>query len=98
MKQIKKIIGINLIILLVYTFIIQCIGQLEKDQHGQVLLVIVFNTVALIAHVVMNLLFAIFFSFNDKNSQGKAFLLSAIVVLLVGFSCCWGNMILAERI
>lgn len=98
MNQIKKIIQINLVILFIYTLVIQLVAQVQPDQHYQGILVLVLMMYTLIAQVGINLLLAIYFFFKDNSEQGKTFLLSSLIVLLVGFSCCWGSALLTGQI
>ena len=84
MSDIKKIVGINLCIMLAYMVLINItsIGQ-ERE-----LAVVVFSAFAVGVHVAISVLVAIIF-FIQKNP--KAFLLSAGLVLLIGFSACLGS-------
>lgn len=98
MEQIKKIIGINLIILLAYTIIIQLMAQLQSDPSHKGLIILIITLYALIAHIGINVLISIIYFFKDGSDKGKAFMLSSLVILLVGFSSCWGNAFLSEMI
>jgi hypothetical protein len=95
MEQIKKIIWINLAILLAYTLLIQFAAQLQSDQHYRPLFVLGFTLYALIAHIGINLLLSIGYYYNDNKDRGKAFILSSLITLLVGFSACWGSAFLS---
>jgi hypothetical protein len=94
MEQFKKIIGINLAILLIYTVIIQFIAHSQADQGHNPLVLLILTMYALIAHVGVNLLISIFYFFKGNNDKGKAFILSTIITLLVGFSACLGSTFL----
>lgn len=86
MSDIKKIVGINLCIMLAYMVLINItsVGQ-ERS-----LAVLVFSAFAVGVHVAISVLVAIIF-FIQKNPQAQAFLLSAGLVLLIGFSACLGS-------
>jgi hypothetical protein len=95
MDQIKKIIKINLVILLTYTIIIQVTGELQSSSHDKQLFILITTMYAILAHLGFNILFTIlFFSTNDKE-KGKALALNSLLILLVGFSCCWGSAFIA---
>jgi hypothetical protein len=89
MNQVKKVVGINLIILLVYTIIYGIGGMMESGQYkGMGAMIMMMMAVG--AHVGILLLISII-RFASKNKEsGRAFLLSGLLVLLVGFSACWG--------
>ena len=95
MEQSKKIIGINLAILLGYTIIIQLIAQINGNNQYQSLFVLIVTMYAMIAHIGIHFLIAIFYFFKDDGDTGKVFLLSSLIVLLVGFSTCWGSSFLS---
>ncbi|BDS13228.1 hypothetical protein [Aureispira anguillae] len=92
MEQIKKIIGLNLVILVAYTVLIQLIAQ-----DGLKILVVTFYTV--MAHTLINGILTTFFLFKDQDSPlSKAFFLSAVLIMLIGFSSCWGNVFISDLI
>jgi hypothetical protein len=93
-KQLKKIVGINLVILLVYTILIQVweISGEGIDHAG--LATLIFMMIAIGAQVAINLIISVIYFLKNNSDLGKAFLLSTIVVLLVGFSSCWGSAML----
>lgn len=92
MEQIKKIIGLNLVILVIYTILIQLIA---KDDLG--ILLVTFYTV--MAHALINGILTTFFLFKDQDSPlSKAFFLSTALIILVGFSSCWGNVFISDLI
>jgi hypothetical protein len=86
MSNIKKIVGINLCIMLVYMVLINITSVGQERQ----LAVLVFSAFAVGVHVAISVLVAIIF-FIQKNPQAQAFLLSAGLVLLIGFSACLGS-------
>lgn len=97
MENLKKIVGINLAIMLVYTLLMQAWAQ-SVDEHYISLGVLLFTMYIVGAHVVVNLVVSLFYFFKNNKDMAKAFLLSTVIVLLVGFSSCWGNAMLSETI
>lgn len=90
MKAIKTSAGINLLILLMYTLVISLYS-------GDNALVILFALLVLVGiHVAVNVVLAIVFFVRGEKPRGKAFLLSALIVLVVGFSSCWGSAMFIE--
>ena len=86
MNSIKSIAGINLIILVVYTILV----RLANPGSGGMLSVLIISAVIISMHVLVLLGYAIF-NYRDKEKQlGKAYLLTSGLILLVGFSTCWG--------
>jgi len=97
MHQLKKIAGINLILMLVYSVIIQLAVQNTGGNGSyQGLGVALFSMFVIGAHVGINLIIALVFFFKNNNAQGKVFLLSSIILLLIGLSACFGNTMLTE--
>ena len=86
MKLRKKLIYINLGLLLIYTILIIFVsfkGGRENEINRLVLM-----ASAIFYHILINLILGAIFYFDGKKEVGKAFLLSASVVLLIGFSSC----------
>jgi hypothetical protein len=96
MEQNKKIIWINLAILLTYTIIIQYASEVQYDHQHKSLFVLVYSMYAIIAHLGLNLILTIGYYFKEDKDKGNAFLLSSLIILLVGFSSCWGSLFLEE--
>lgn len=96
MEQLKKIVGINLGIMLIYTILMQAWAQLSGGTEYMSIGVLIFSMYIIAAHVAINLAIAIGYFFKSNHDMGKAFLLSTLIVLLVGFSSCWGNAVLSE--
>lgn len=89
MNEIKKIAGINLIILLVIIVIGGVTGYNESGQYqglgAMILMALGIGTQTAI------LIGASLIQFLRKNKQsGQAYLLSGVLVLIVGFSACFG--------
>lgn len=90
MKHLKKIVGINLVVLLVYSAIIRLVVA-PGDNDGKSIGILIISAVVISFHVIVNLLIMIFYYLDKNKALGNAWLLSAGIVLLVGFSTCWGN-------
>lgn len=86
MENIKTIAGINLLVLLIYMGLIN-VSSTGAERELAVLLIAAF---VIVFHVVLNLLIALVL-FIRKNKQAKSFLLSAFIVLVIGFSTCLGS-------
>ncbi len=86
MEQIKKIAGINLAILLGYMLLVNVTNT--GPERG--LEVAIFSAMLIVAQVGLNVLVAIIF-FVQKKSSAKSYLLSALIVLVIGFSACLGS-------
>ncbi len=80
MSQIKKILGINLLVLLVYSISIQ-IFCTSYDLFILPAMMILFQ-------VVLNLFLSVANFGRGEKERGKAFLLSSGLVLVIGFSIC----------
>jgi hypothetical protein len=94
MKEIKKIAGYNLLIVLIImillrVFSITSSGELDESnqQYGNLGTYILAALIVLMGFLVNITLGIIYFAKKDKE-LGRAFLLSAFLVLLVGFSSC----------
>ena len=91
MKDIKKIAGINLAVLLAYSAIIRLINGGGGTHGDEGLGILIMSAFTIAAHVLVNLVMVIVCFANQKKELGWSWLLSAGLVLLVGFSTCWGN-------
>ncbi len=89
MKHLKTIVGINLVIILVYSVLIRIAagGGTGNDKN----LGILFFSAFVIAIHVITCLIITGVMYSKSNDLGKAWLLSSGIVLLVGFSSCLGN-------
>ncbi len=89
MNEIKKVVGINLAIILASSIIIRIIAEISSGTEKGLGIAIISAGVVTV-HVVINfLLWVAYMVTNPKLS--KAFLISSGIVLLVGFSSCWVN-------
>ena len=90
MKPLNKIAGINLAILILYSVLIRVVNNGGAGKGG--LGILMMSAVAVGLHVLLCLIVAAIESSGSKTKGlGRAWLWSAGIVLLVGFSTCWGN-------
>jgi len=94
-NQLKKIVGINLLIILLYSVLIRLYADTSNLYEAEFFILII-SVYPVGIQVTINLLVSIVYFFKSNSDMGKAFLLSTIIVLLVGFSSCWGNVMLGE--
>ncbi len=94
MKEVKKIAVINLLILLAYSLIIRIINGGGGTHNDEGIGILFLSAIAVSLHVFVCLVIMAFHYFDKNNNMGKAWLLSAGIVLLVGFSTCLGNAML----
>jgi len=93
MKNLKKILGINLVIMLVYNLIVMGLffaGASSSDGYASLAILIILMYVVGF-HVTVVLIISIARFVKRDMDMGKAHLLAALVILIVGFSSCWGN-------
>jgi hypothetical protein len=88
MTDLKKIVGINLAILLGYGILARLADSGSGHDKGLGFMVLMASAVVL--HVVVNVIGAIILFIGKKSPEGRAFLLSALLVAIIGFSACWG--------
>ena len=92
MKPLKKISGINLVVLLIYSILIRVFSS--GGENGAAMGIMILSAFAIGVHVIICLLVTAI-EYSGKNKElGKAWLLSTGIVLLVGFSTCLGNAFL----
>jgi hypothetical protein len=90
MKKFGKIVGVNLIGLLVYSLVIRIAAMHESsgDRSNDILFG---SAVAVGIHVIICLLISLGTFASRDNANGRNWLGTAGVVLLIGFSVCLGN-------
>ena len=88
MKNFKKIVGINLLVLLIYTAFIY-LNSIGQREAGLEILVLSAFTIGI--HVSINLIISITFFIKGDNELGKSYLAACGLVLLIGFSTCFGG-------
>ena len=91
MKEVKRISAVNLIVLVMYSIIIRAVSGGGSDGT---MVVLALSAVVIMLHVFVNLVVMLVYYAKKNNSMGKAWLLSAGILLLVGFSTCLGNAML----
>ena len=87
MEHIKKICGINLLVLLGYMVLFNVTATGGSEAGLQVLLLAAF---AIGFHVFITFVVSIIL-FIKKDPRAKAYLLSSAAVLVIGFSVCLGS-------
>lgn len=78
MSQIQKIVGANILILLLYNLL------MGRGAYASVGLMF-----AIAAHMFLLFVIAMVLFGLKRNKEGRAFVLSMGLVLLVGFPICW---------
>lgn len=86
LKELTKIAGINLAVLLLYTLI--CYSASPHNNHDYSFLILMMMFIG--AHAVVNAILAIIFFIKGDSAKGLAFLISIFVTLVIGFSACFG--------
>ncbi len=90
MKNFGKILGYNMLIMLVYTAGIHIVCGGGKNEGGMVILIIMIFPVAL--HALVNFIISMVkFFYNKDSGQGGSYLLSTFLVGIIGFGACWGS-------
>lgn len=88
MKSLKTVAGINLVLILVYSALIRLAnGTADKASLG----IMIMSAFAIGIHVLICLVVAGVGYLNNTKEMGRAWLLSAGIVLVIGFSVCMGN-------
>jgi hypothetical protein len=89
MKPLKKIAGINLLILFAYSALIRIFNS--GSAQGAAMGILIMSAFAVGLHVLICLVVTAIEYGNKTKELGRAWLLSSGIVLLVGFSTCLGN-------
>ena len=87
MKSVSKITGVNLAIMLAYSLGI----RFSYSSSERALGILITSAVVIGLHVLILLLISIVYYAGKQKEEGRAFLLSTGLVLLIGFSSCWAN-------
>jgi hypothetical protein len=90
MNPLKKVAGYNLLAVLVYSTVI------HFAINGDSLSVLLFSAVAVGIQVVICIVISLGFFASQNREWGRAWLLGAGIVLLIGFSTCLGNAALSD--
>lgn len=89
MKPLKKIAGINLLVLLAYSAVIRILSS--GSGQSVAMSILIMSAFAIGLHVLICLIVSAIMHGNKARELGRAWLLSSGIVLLVGFSTCLGN-------
>lgn len=89
MNTTTKILGINLIVLLIYTLLSLAISGTEYEAGMSFGIMMM---LAVPAHAAINLILAVVYFIRKNNAAGLACLISVGGVGLIGFSACFGGM------
>ncbi len=92
-KEIRRIVGINLLILLGISAILLITSgfKIFNDDGG----IFIFGVTAVIlVQIAINFVLAIIFFIRKRTDRGVACILSMFVVLIVGFSSCYGGAVM----
>ena len=94
MNLIKRLVGINLIIMLAYSILIRLLNG--HGGQGSSLGILIFSAFAVGIHVFICLVIGLACYAGKNKEQGQAWLMSSGLVLLIGFSTCLGNAALSS--
>lgn len=94
MNKVSRVAAINLLILALYTILIHVLSRTGKSGDAGLVILIV-SVVPVGLHVLVNFILSIVMFIKKNNEAGKAFLLSSLLVLIIGFSTCWGSASMA---
>jgi hypothetical protein len=89
----SKVVGMNLVVLLLVTGLLMGWDALTGTDGGWFLGGMLF---LLPTHVFGCLITAIVMFATNRTPSGLAWLVAMLVVAIVGFSACWGGMMLAS--
>jgi hypothetical protein len=90
MKNFGKIVGVNLLILLIYSVMCKVFGDIPRPEKYNPLFVyiapgVVWMAVIIVFHAVICLFVG---AYSKDVKQFKSFLLTALLILLIGFGTC----------
>ncbi len=91
MKKLEKIAGINLLIMLGYAMVVFALSG--KDSHAGLVFSILYGLILAI-HTFTLIVIAFVRVAGEKNTDAWAWLLSALIMLVIGFSSCYGGVFL----
>lgn len=89
MDEIKKVVGINLILILVINISIRITSNYKNHDRSFAILGGVASLIIL--QTIVNLILGIVFAIMNRGKLAKSFFISIGVVLVIGFSTCWAN-------
>lgn len=85
MNSLKKVAGYNLLAILIYSVLIHFAAG--RDDTG----IMIYSAFVVGAHVLIGFVCSLGYFASREKEMGRAWLLSTLLVLLVGFSACLGN-------
>ncbi len=92
MKNFGKIVGVNLLILLIYAIICKVFGEIppenRKNLHIYIAPGMLWMAILIIIHTVFCLGFGIKKFVERKKQEGGIYLLTSLLVLIIGFGTC----------
>ncbi len=90
MTNLGKIVGVNLLILLIYSIICKVFGDIPRSEKYNPLFVYIAPGVIWMAVIItFHALICLFIGVYSKDvKQFKRFLLVALLILLIGFGTC----------
>ena len=91
MKNFGKIMGYNMLILLGYTIAIQILGMTSTSKYEKSSYILMAMILPVALHVLVNFILMIINFAHANYEIGKSYLLSTFLVLIIGFSACWGS-------
>jgi len=89
MNEIKRVVGINLIVILFINVLIRITSNYEHRDRSWAIMGGVASLILL--QLVVNLILGVVFALMNKGKLAKPFFISIGVVLVIGFSTCWAN-------
>ncbi len=87
MSEIKRIAGMNLLILILYMAIIHFTCKTDKEGMS----VLIVSALAITLHIFILLINCILNFIHGHKANGRAYLLSVFLILVIGFSTCLGS-------
>ncbi len=90
MKYIGKIVGLNLLVLLGYMALL--FAAHHDEGHEWQLAFIIYAMLVIFAHMILNFVIALSYFVRKNDEMGKAWILSSLIILIVGFSTCMGGL------
>ncbi len=94
MREMGKVVGINLAVLLVLTGVFMAIDTASNAQGGTVLggmlILVPLQTVGCFITALVSFIMG-------KQNYGLAFIVAALAVAVIGFSVCWGGLMISSN-
>lgn len=94
MTDFKKILTINLLVILAYSALFMLFSQ---EREGFIVYMIL-SMIGLIITVLVNLIKALNYYYNKDKPKGNVYLLNTLIVMLIGGSLCFGGAQVSQKI